>query len=203
MSGLEVGSISAIHRHSRSTRPVLVSTNPVPARLHKVKQRSVDPYRDLTVIDSRAPRFTQAVIGLLALAAFVTGWWPLLAILAAQLAVGVTLGRRWCLPCLFYFEVLQPRFGEGLIEDARPPRFANVIGIAVLGSAAITHALGFHELGWTLGLLVAGLALLSATTGFCVGCQIYRLLARFRGVELCETCAPATAASRGLSHQEA
>ena len=168
-----------------------------------MKQRSVDPYRDLTVIDSRAPRFTQAVIGLLALAAFVTGWWLLLAILAVQLAVGVTLGRRLCLPCLFYFEVLQPRFGVGLIEDARPPRFANVIGIAVLGSAAITHALGFHELGWTLGLLVAGLALLSAVTGFCVGCQIYRLLARLRGVELCETCAPASAASRALSRQEA
>jgi hypothetical protein len=80
-----------------------------------VKQRSVDPYRDLTVIDSRAPRFTQAVIGLLALVAFLTGWWALLAILAAQLALGVTFGRRWCLPCLFYFEVLQPRFGEGLI----------------------------------------------------------------------------------------
>jgi hypothetical protein len=170
-----------------------------------VKQRSVDPYRDLTVIDSRAPRFTQAVIGLLALAAFVTGWWQLLAILAAQLAIGVTLGRRWCLPCLFYFEVLQPRFGEGLIEDARPPRFANVIGIAVLGSAALTHALGFHALGWTLGLLVAGLALLSAATGFCVGCQIYRLLARFRGVELCETCAPGqhSAAASVISHQEA
>jgi len=115
----------------------------------------------------------------------------------------VTLGRRWCLPCLFYFEVLQPRFGEGLIEDARPPRFANMIGIAVLGSAAIAHAIGFHVLGWTLGLLVAGLALLSAATGFCVGCQIYRLLARFRGVELCETCSPATAATQVLSRQEA
>lgn len=187
----------------RSHDAPAVGEPPVPARLHKVKQRSVDPYRDLTVIDSRAPRFTQAVIGLLVLAAFVTGWWPLLAILAAQLAVGVTLGRRWCLPCLLYFELLQPRFGEGLIEDARPPRFANVIGIAVLGSAAIIHALGFDALGWTLGLLVAGLALLSATTGFCVGCQIYRLLARFRGVELCESCVPATAASRGLSRQGA
>jgi hypothetical protein len=155
-----------------------------------MKQSSVDPYRDLTVIDSWAPRFTQAVMGLLALVAFLTGWWPLLAILAAQLAIGVTLGRRWCLPCLFYFEVLQPRFGEGLIEDARPPRFANMIGIVVLGSAAIVHALGFHAFGWALGLLVAGLALLSAATGFCVGCQIYRLLARFRGVELCETCSP-------------
>jgi uncharacterized protein DUF4395 len=156
-----------------------------------VKQRTVDPYRDLDVIDARGPRFMQGVIGVLALASFLTGWWPLLAILAAQLAVGLTLGRRWCLPCLFYFEVLQPRFGEGPIEDARPPRFANVIGVVVLGSASVFHAAGLPVVGWALGLLVAGLALLSASTGFCVGCQAYRLIARVRGVELCETCVPA------------
>ena len=164
-----------------------------------MKQRTVDPYRDTTVVDARAPRFTQAIIGVLALVAFVTGWWPLLAILAAQLAVGVTLGRRWCAPCAFYFEVLQPRFGEGPIEDARPPRFANVVGVVVLGTASVAHAVGLHTFGWALGLLVAGLALLSAATGFCVGCQAYRLLARFRGVELCETCAPASSPARVLS----
>lgn len=155
-----------------------------------MKRRSVDPYRDLDVIDSRGPRFMQGTIGVLALVAFLTGWWALLGILAAQLALGLTLGRRWCLPCVFYFELVQPRVGEGPIEDARPPRFANLLGVVVLGSAAIVQALGFATLGWTLGLLVAGLALLSASTGFCVGCQIYRVLARLRGVELCETCVP-------------
>jgi hypothetical protein len=159
-----------------------------------VKQPTVDPYTDLSVIDARAPRFTQAFIGILALTAFLTGWWQLLGLLAAQLAVGLTLGRRWCLPCLVYFEMVQPRFGEGPIEDARPPRFANVIGFVVLGTAAVAHLAGFHLLGWALGLLVAGLALLSAATGFCVGCETYKLLARFRGIELCETCAPATSA---------
>jgi hypothetical protein len=153
-------------------------------------QRTADPYRDLTVVDARAPRFVQAFVGVLSLVAFLTGWWPLLALVAAQLAIGVTLGRRWCLPCLFYFEVLQLRFGEGPIEDARPPRFANYLGVAVLGSASIAHALGLHTLGWALGLLVAGLALLSAATGFCLGCQVYRIAARIRGVELCETCVP-------------
>jgi Domain of unknown function (DUF4395) len=167
-----------------------------------VKQRNVDPYRDSTVVDARAPRFTQAVIGALALLAFATGWWPLLAIIAAQLAVGVTLGRRWCVPCVFYFEVLQPRFGEGPIEDARPPRFANVVGVVVLGTASLAHGFGLHALGWALGLLVAGLALLSAATGFCVGCEAYKLLARFRGVELCETCAPASPPGRILSPRE-
>jgi hypothetical protein len=155
-----------------------------------MKQRSVDPYRDLAVIDARAPRFVQAFIGVLAIVALLTGWWPLLALLAGQLAVGLTLGRRWCLPCLFYFEVIQPRFGEGPIEDARPPRFANAIGVLILGTASLALGFGLDTLGWALGLLVAGLALLSAVTGFCVGCETYRLLARFRGVELCETCAP-------------
>jgi hypothetical protein len=155
-----------------------------------MKQRTAHPYRDVDVIDSRGPRFNQAVIGSLALVSFATGWWPLLAILAAQLAVGLTLGRRWCLPCLFYFEVVQPRFGEGPIEDSRPPRFANMVGTAVLGSAAVAHAAGLTVAGWALGLLVAALALLAAATGFCAGCQVYRILARVRGVELCETCAP-------------
>jgi hypothetical protein len=144
--------------------------------------RSADPYRDTDVIDSRAPRFNQAVIGSLALVAFVTDFWPLFALLALQLAVGLTLGRRWCLPCLVYFELVQPRFGEGPVEDSRPPRFANMVGIAVLGAASLFHLLGLETAGWALGLLVAALALLAATTGICVGCELYRLGARLRGI---------------------
>lgn len=159
--------------------------------------RTVDPYRDLDVIDANAPRFNQAVIGTLALTAFLTGWWPLLAILAAQLAVGLTLGRRWCLPCLAYFELVQPRLGEGPVEDARPPRFANMIGVAFLGGAGLAHALGFTILGWTLALLVAGLALGAAATGICAGCEIYRVLARVRGIELCATCVATDPARSG------
>jgi Domain of unknown function (DUF4395)/Thioredoxin len=72
--------------------------------------------------------------------------------------------------------------GEGPIEDSRPPRFANAIGAVVLGAAALAHGLGFATLGWTLGFLVAGLALLAAATGFCAGCEMYRLGARLRGI---------------------
>ena len=60
--------------------------------------------------------------------AIATGWWWLLALLALQLAVGLTLGRRYCLPCVAYFELVQPRFGEGPLEDSRPPRVANMVG---------------------------------------------------------------------------
>jgi uncharacterized protein DUF4395 len=143
--------------------------------------RTVDPYRDLDVIDSRAPRTNQAVIGVLAVVAVAAGWWWLLALLAAQLATGLTFGRRYCLPCLAYFELIQPRFGEGPLEDSRPPRAANVVGLVVLAAASVTYAAGWTLGGAVLGLLVAALALLAAVTGFCTGCEAYKLGCLLRG----------------------
>lgn len=147
-------------------------------------RRTAHPYRDIDVIDARAPRFNQVVVGSLSLVAVLTGWWPILGLLALQLALGLRFGRRWCLACVAYFELVQPRFGEGPIEDARPPRFANQVGLVVLSSATAAHAAGLTALGSTLGLLVAALALLAALTGFCAGCQLYRLGARLRGIGL-------------------
>jgi hypothetical protein len=149
---------------------------------HAMAGWTAHPYDDLDVIDARGPRTNQAVIGSLALVAFLTGaeWLP--AVLAAQLALGLTLGRRFCLPCLLYFEVIQPRFGEGPIEDSRPPRFANMVGVLFLGAATAAFLLGVPELGWTLTLIVAALALLAAATGLCTGCEIYKLSARLRGI---------------------
>ena len=134
------------------------------------------------MIDSRGPRTNQAVIGTLALVAFLTNAEWLVAVLAAQLAIGLTLGRRYCLPCVLYFEVIQPRFGEGPIEDSRPPRFANMVGVAFLGGATVAFVAGAPGVGWVLTLIVAALALLAATTGFCMGCFVYRLIARSRGI---------------------
>jgi hypothetical protein len=146
-----------------------------------VTVRAADPYRDLDVIDSRAPRFNQAVIGTLSLVAILTGWWWLLALLALQLALGLTLGRRWCLACVAYFELVQPRLGEGPLEDSRPPRAANMVGFGVLTAASIAYAAGLTVLGIALGALVAALALLAAVTGFCTGCEAYKLGCRLTG----------------------
>lgn len=144
--------------------------------------RKADPYNDTAVIDSRAPRTNQAIVGALSLVAVVTGWWPILGLLAGQLAIGLAFGRRYCLPCLLYFEVIQPRIGEGPIEDSRPPRFANVVGALFLGAATVAYLVGATTVGQGLGVIVAALALLAAITGLCVGCEIYRFAARLRGV---------------------
>ncbi len=144
--------------------------------------RTADPYRDLAVIDERAPRFNQVVVGLLSLTAALTGWWGLFALLALQLTLGLAFGRRWCLPCVFYFEVVQPRLGEGRLEDSRPPRFANQVGAVFLWAATVASAAGLTGVGVALGGAVAALALLAATTGLCAGCVLYQVAARLRGV---------------------
>jgi hypothetical protein len=146
-----------------------------------VTRRTVHPYRDTTVIDSRAPRFNQATVGLVSLLALATGWWWLWALLAAQLALGLTLGRRFCLPCVAYFELVQPRVGEGPLEDSRPPRFANLVGLVFLTAAAVCAGAGLWPAGAVLGAVVAALALLAASTGFCAGCEAYKLGCLLRG----------------------
>ena len=164
-----------------------------------MKHRLADPYRDLDVIDSRAPRFTQAVVGLAALAAVTVGPRWLLALLALQLVVGLALGRRFCLTCLAYFELVQPRLGEGALEDARPPRFANIVGAAFLGSAYAAYALGLESLGAGLGGLVAGLAVLAAATGFCAGCEAYKLAYLLTGRKFVACPIPPRAGGRAAS----
>jgi hypothetical protein len=143
---------------------------------------AADPFRDTDVIDARAPRFNQAVVGVVSLLGALFGWPLAWAIVSVQLLMGLTLGRQYCLPCLAYFKLVQPRFGEGELEDSRPPRLANAIGCAFLGAAATAWWLGSPAAGTVLGAIVAALALLAASTGLCVGCELYRLTARLRGI---------------------
>lgn len=146
------------------------------------QMRTADPWRDTDVIDERAPRFNQAVVGIVALLGVIFGWPLAWALMGAQLLIGLTMGRRFCLTCLAYFVFVQPRFGERRLEDSRPPRLANMMGTVFLCGAAVAWWLGAPAVGTVLGALVAALALLAATTGFCTGCEIYRLSARIRGI---------------------
>jgi hypothetical protein len=145
------------------------------------RPRLADPYRDLDVIDSRAPRFNQSVIGVVSLLAVATGWWWLLGLLAANLASGLLFGRRFCVTCVAYFALVQPRIGEGALEDSRPPRAANLVGLAFLAGASVAYGLGAAVAGAVLALIVAALALLAAATGFCTGCEAYKLACRLTG----------------------
>ena len=128
------------------------------------------------------PRTNHAVVALLAVVAIATGWEWLVGVIALQLVVGLTFGRRFCLACYLYFTVIQPRVGEGRVEDARAPRFANQLGAAFTTLATLAFLVDFAGLGWALTGLVAVLATFSAVTGICVGCVIHE---RIWGCEDC------------------
>jgi hypothetical protein len=146
------------------------------------RTRTADPYLDVDVVDERAPRTNQAFVAALGWIALATGAWWVAGLMGLQLLVGLLFGRRYCLPCVFYFSVIQPLLGEGAIEDARPPRFANIVGAIFLNGASFFYLVGLHGVAFALIGVVAVLATLAVATGFCMGCSMYRLVGRIRGV---------------------
>lgn len=151
--------------------------------MSRADTRTVDPYdRSERLVDSRGPRFNHSVTGPVLLVAYVLDVEWLVAVLAAQLFLGLSISRRLCLPCFFYFEVIQPRWGEGPLEDDRPPRAAGFMGLSFLTGATVAFMAGAPNLGWALVLVVSGMAGFAAVSGICIGCQLYLQVAKRRDI---------------------
>jgi hypothetical protein len=136
-------------------------------------------------IDPRGPRFNQAVLAISLLAGFLLEWRIVVPIFAVVLALGAVFGPRYGPFLRLYSAVVKPRLGPpSELEDPRPPRFAATVGVVFLTAATLCFLAGAPGLGWALALLVAVLAGLSATTGICVGCEMYLFVARRRGIAL-------------------
>jgi len=125
-------------------------------------------------IDPRGPRFNQAVLAVALLGGFLLDWRPVVALFAVVLLIGAALGPRYGPFLAFYAAFLRPRLGPPReMEDPRPPRFAAAVGVAFLAAGTLAFATGHPGLGWGLALVVAALAGLAATTGICIGCEMY------------------------------
>lgn len=136
-------------------------------------------------IDPRGPRFNQGVLTAAIVVGFLFGWTAVAPIWAAVLFLGAAFGPRYGPFLRLYVEAVKPRLAPPTeLEDPRPPRFAAAVGVVFLGGATVAFLAGATALGWALALIVAVLAALAATTGICVGCEIYLWLARRRGLEV-------------------
>ena len=136
-------------------------------------------------IDPRGPRFNQAVLTAALLAAYLLDARVVVPVFAVVLFLGAAFGPRYGPFLRLYAEVVKPRLSPPAdLEDPRPPRFAAAVGVGFLTASTLAFLAGATTLGWVLALIVAALAGLAAVTGICVGCEIYVLLARWRGVRL-------------------
>ena len=122
------------------------------------------------------PRFSQGITGALSLEALAFQSWPVVCIALALVLMSL-VGPRYS-PVAWLFRAFARPPDE--LEPAAPVRFAQGMAVAMLGAAVALWTLGFAAAGWVLVGLVAVVALFSAISGICVGCELYRLMLRGR-----------------------
>lgn len=130
--------------------------------------------RPSSLIDARQPRLGQGITGVVALLAYLLQLPVVLPIMAVVMGAA-SLGGPKTNVYAWIFKALRPRLGPPkLLEEPWPPRFANLCGFVFFGGATLAYyALDAPGVAWGIDLVVAALALLSATTGLCIGCEAY------------------------------
>ena len=132
-------------------------------------------------IDARGPRFSAALTTVVLASALVTGWVWLATFQAVVFAIGAIKGPQFTPYAFIYRTLIKPRLKSPLrTEDVRPPQFAQSIGLLFALVALVGSATGASVV-FTIAIAAAlAAAFLNAAFDFCLGCQVYLLLARLR-----------------------
>ncbi|TWD81534.1 uncharacterized protein DUF4395 [Kribbella amoyensis] len=132
-------------------------------------------------VDPRGLRFAAAVTTVvLALTLVLNNPWPL-AVQAVVFAISVVLGVQASPYGQIFQRLVRPRLGPPQeLEDAAPPRFAQLVGLAF----AVLGLIGYLTGAGILGVVATGFALVAAfvnaAVGLCLGCEAYLLIQRIR-----------------------
>lgn len=150
-------------------------------------------------IDEVSARLVAAGVLIIATSFVLTGWTPLVAVLAYGFLARVLSGPRFSPLALLVTRGLRPRLGVAPRPVPGPPkRFAQGIG-ALLSTTALVLALAGAGTGARIVVtLIIGAAALESLAGFCVGCTIFALLMRYGVVpqSVCEACDDITLRAR-------
>ncbi len=134
-------------------------------------------------IDPRGPRFTAGVtlvlLAVVLLVAPSTLAIVLLGLQAVFFAIGAGRGVQHTPTAYVFKSIIRPRLAApSHLEDARPPRFAQAVGLAF----TLVALSGYLSGATLLGAIATGFALaaafLNAVFGFCLGCELYLLIRR-------------------------
>ncbi len=135
------------------------------------------PARTPAAVHPAAPRFSQAITGMLCLEAVIFQTQAVVVIAAVFIALAL-IGPRWS-PVAYLFTLVPARPAE--LEPSRPVRFAQLMAISMLVVAIALLYAGASTAGWTITGLVAAVALFSAISGICIGCIAWKQLVRRGG----------------------
>jgi hypothetical protein len=132
-------------------------------------------------VDPRGLRFAAGVTTIvLALTLVLDNAWPLAA-QAVVFAISVAFGVQASPYGLLFKRLIRPRLDPPKeLEDAAPPRFAQLVGLVF----AVVGLIGYLAGATVLGVVATGFALVAAfvnaAVGLCLGCEAYLLIHRIR-----------------------
>lgn len=133
-------------------------------------------------IDPRGLRFGAAITSAVLVAVILAPAGikeALLVLQALTFAVGAFIGPAATPQAKIFSTFVRPRLAPlSETEDSRPPQFAQAVGLAFTAPAAVLLFLGFGGIALVLVGFALAAALLNATTGFCLGCEMYLVTRR-------------------------
>ncbi len=132
-------------------------------------------------VDPRGVRFsatlTTVVLALVLLSG--SGW--LLVAQAVVFALSAFAGLRFSPYSVLYRALVAPRLGPPTDrEEAAPVRFSQTVGVVFAVVGVVGYLTGLTALGIAATAFALAAAFLNAAFGFCLGCEMYVLIARFR-----------------------
>ncbi len=136
-------------------------------------------------IDPRGPRFVAAITAVLAVVVLLLGTGTaalvVLAVLVVSFALGAARGPAHTWQGWAFRRLVRPRLAPpDELEDPRPPRFAQLVGLVISGAGLVLALLGAGAAIPVSAALVLVASFLNAAFGLCLGCELYLLGVRLR-----------------------
>jgi hypothetical protein len=133
-------------------------------------------------LDPRGVRFAATVTTVVLAVVLITGSGWLALAQAVVFALPALFGMRFSPYGALFRVAVRPRLGPPTeTEDAAPVRFSQTVGLVFTVVAAAGYLSGLTALGVVATAFALAAAFLNAAFGFCLGCEMYGLLARARG----------------------
>lgn len=131
--------------------------------------------------DPRGVRFAAGVTTAVLALVLVTGSVWLLAAQVTVFALAAFAGLRFAPYSVVFRLLVAPRIGPPTArEDAAPVRFSQAVGLVFAAVGLAGYATDLTALGVVATALALAAAFLNAAFGFCLGCELYGLIARLR-----------------------
>lgn len=145
----------------------------------------ITPNRPPAGIDPRGPRVGAGITAVLLVTTLLLGTGTpalvLLTVIALLFLVATARGAQGSVQGLVFRALVRPRLAPPAeLEDPRPPRFAQGVGLVLTGAGVVVAALGVPVAITVAAGLALVAALLNAVIGLCLGCELYLLGVRLR-----------------------